>query len=264
MLSRLLTRKEQTVLLAFAASICVGAAALYVHGGNAVPASDGDGVAAAPVAVPAVFERIDAPPAAPEVERFAPEETPLQVIAVAVEGAVRRPGVYRMAPEARVQDLIDMAGGATEDADLTDLNRAAPLIDGTTVTAPYRSEQRIEDGKLVLKRRASAAALNLPAYTISGSRQAHVVPLGGKAAATPASTQSDSTAAQQPGGALVNINRATAAELQALPGIGPTLAGRIVAQREFAPFQSAEDLMKVPGIGEKRLETLRPLVTVQP
>jgi competence protein ComEA len=60
----------------------------------------------------------------------------------------------------------------------------------------------------------------------------------------------------------ININRATAVELQALPGIGPKLAERIVETRAQQPFKSVDDLRRVPGIGAKTLERLRPFVTV--
>jgi competence protein ComEA len=62
---------------------------------------------------------------------------------------------------------------------------------------------------------------------------------------------------------LINLNRATAAELDRLPGIGPVLAARIVAERENKPFARIEDLRRVSGIGPKKLEALRPLVTVE-
>ncbi len=65
------------------------------------------------------------------------------------------------------------------------------------------------------------------------------------------------------GGGLVNINRATAAELQAIPGIGPVIAGRIVAYRgENGPFRKADELMQVPGVGERTFARIAPLVTV--
>jgi competence protein ComEA len=59
----------------------------------------------------------------------------------------------------------------------------------------------------------------------------------------------------------LNINTANAEALQALPGIGPLLADRIVADREaHGPFRTPEDLLRVPGIGPKRWERIRPLV----
>jgi competence protein ComEA len=65
------------------------------------------------------------------------------------------------------------------------------------------------------------------------------------------------------GGGLISLNRATAAELEGLPGVGPVLAGRIVAHRDQnGPFSAVEDLLEVPGIGEAKLAAIRDLVTV--
>ena len=66
------------------------------------------------------------------------------------------------------------------------------------------------------------------------------------------------------GGGLVNINRATAAELQTIPGIGPVIAERIVAHRgEHGPFRQVDELMLVAGVGERTLARIAPLVTVR-
>jgi competence protein ComEA len=65
-------------------------------------------------------------------------------------------------------------------------------------------------------------------------------------------------------GARLDINTATAAELEALPGIGPALAGRIVAYREgHGPFSTVEELLNVDGIGAKTLAGLQPFVAVR-
>ena len=66
-------------------------------------------------------------------------------------------------------------------------------------------------------------------------------------------------------GEKLDLNRASAEELRKLPGIGEKLSGAIVARREeLGPFQSVEELLQIPGIGEKRLAAIRDLVTVEP
>lgn len=78
---------------------------------------------------------------------------------------------------------------------------------------------------------------------------------GGAAAGGPAASPGPGAAA------LVDLNRAGPAELDALPGIGPVLAGRIIRHREaHGPFHEPEDLLAVPGIGPRLLERLRPRV----
>jgi len=68
----------------------------------------------------------------------------------------------------------------------------------------------------------------------------------------------------QPGEPLIDVNRASLAELQRLPGIGPALAGKMIEARERDPFRAIEDLRRVKGIGVKTLEAIKPFVVIQP
>lgn len=167
-----------------------------------------------------------APPAAsvttlPEVTSST--TAPARVL-VHVVGAVARAGVVELVDGARVHDAIDAAGGATGDADLAQLNLAAPVADGQRVAVP-------RFGEVLAPAAAGGAA-------------------GGGTGGVDAS-------------GLVNLNTATGAQLEELPGIGPTLAEAIIAERERSGgFEKVEDLQKVRGIGEKRFAELRELVTV--
>jgi competence protein ComEA len=141
-------------------------------------------------------------------------------IIVDVAGAVRRPGVYEFAAGDRVIDAIERAGGALPKSDLSLLNLAAPLTDGTQILVP--------------KRGPPAAGAALPG-----------TPTGGAAAG------------------MININTATATELEALSGIGEVLAATIVEYRtQNGPFASVDDLLDVSGIGPATLEEIRDQVTV--
>ncbi len=153
--------------------------------------------------------------------------TPIPLM-VYVSGAVARPDVYALAPQSIVKNAIEAAGGATAEADLTRLNLARPLQNGEQVHVPQKGEE------------------NLPPS-----------PTSGEAPPTPSPVQPP-----QPG-AKINVNTATAAELEQLPGIGPVLAQRIVEYREaHGPFQSIEDIKKVSGIGEAKFEQIKDLITV--
>jgi competence protein ComEA len=147
-------------------------------------------------------------------------------VVVHVAGAVARPGVVTLPTKSRVVDAIEAAGGAQPDADLDRLNLATALTDGQRVAVPVRGQ---------------------PAP-----------PLEATAAPAP-----DGTDAAPSASAPVNLNTATAQELEALPGIGPTLAQAIIEERDRAGgFRSVEDLRRVHGIGDARFAQVQPLVTV--
>ena len=148
---------------------------------------------------------------------------PERSLAVHVAGQVRRAGLVELPPGSRVADALRAAGGPLPGADLDAVNLARKLADGEQVRVPARGEAP-----------AGAAAPPLP----------------GAAGSPPA-----------PGG-LVNLNTATLAELEALPGVGQVTAERIIAYRTAHPFTSVEELRQVEGIGERRYETLKGLVTV--
>lgn len=151
-------------------------------------------------------------------------------VVVHVAGAVRRPGLVQLPPGSRVADALDAAGGATRRADPASVNLARPLVDGE---------------QIVLARRGGAPA----------AAQA-----GGTPAGTPAVAPG---AAPADAATPVDLNVATLEQLDALPGIGPVLAQRILDWRAAnGRFSSVDELGEVSGIGEATLADLRPLVRV--
>jgi competence protein ComEA len=157
--------------------------------------------------------------------RSATTRTSTASLLVHVVGAVRASGVVELSPGARVRDAVAAAGGPADDADLQQMNLAAPVADGQRIAVP-----RIGEAAPPL-----AAASTPPGAAPSGSL---------------------------PAGPL-NLNSATATELEALPGIGPTLADAIVREREkLGGFKQIDDLKQVRGIGDARFADIRDLVTV--
>jgi competence protein ComEA len=139
---------------------------------------------------------------------------------VHVAGAVRRPGVYRLATGARVQDAVRRAGGARPGADVNAINLAAKVADGQQVVVPVRA--------------ARGTGTVAAAGTAAG-------------AATPG-------AASGP----VSLNSATPEQLDTLDGVGPATARKIIEWRtQHGGFRSVADLAQVPGIGPKKLAALR-------
>jgi competence protein ComEA len=260
-----MTRREQLLLLGVGLSICMGAAALYVHGrASLVKGPESEIVKAAPFqeakAIP--LEPVPVPAPAPKepLVLLAPPAKPEPEFAVSAAGAVQEPGLYKLKEGARVQELLDAAQGTRDDADLSDINLAARLIDGTTLTVPSRGSSRREGTKLTIRSGESAAALNPPQYTISGWRDIEVkrsdeIPAG---AAPP---RANGAAGAPPG--PIDLNTATQEMLDSLPGIGPKIAEKIIAYRARVPFKTVDDLANVSGIGPKKLEALRSQVTVQ-
>jgi competence protein ComEA len=105
---------------------------------------------------------------------------------------------------------------------------------------------------------ANLAGINLAAG-LTDSQQVYVPSVG----ETPPVANRGSPAGQTINDALLNLNTATAPELERLPGIGPSLAKAIVEYREtHGPFQHAEDLLGVPGIGPAKMAQIEDLVTV--
>ena len=177
-------------------------------------------------------------------------------VRVHVAGAVNNPGVYTLPAQGRAVDAIAAASGAAADADLDRVNLAGALSDGVQIYVPHRGEtaapaQIQPNGGTANAGQGNAA--NGAAQ--NGASQGGTQP-------QPARTLTPAGTAQK-GSTPVNINTATAEELQTLPRIGPAMAQRIIAWREaHGGFRSVDELDAVPGIGPSMLENLRPLVMV--
>jgi len=176
-------------------------------------------------------------------------------VRVHVAGAVNNPGVYTLPAQGRAVDAIAAASGAAADADLDRVNLAGALSDGVQIYVPHRGET------------AAPAQIQPNGGTANAGQgnAANGAAQNGAAqnnAPQPARTLTPAGSAQK-GSTPVNINTATAEELQTLPRIGPAMAQRIIAWREaHGGFHSVDELDAVPGIGPSMLENLRPLVTV--
>ncbi|MDE3091565.1 MAG: helix-hairpin-helix domain-containing protein [Chloroflexota bacterium] len=151
----------------------------------------------------------------------------LASIIVDVRGAVAKPGVYTLAAGSRVQDALAQAGDVLPNAETRNLNLARRLNDGEQIYIPTIGEATTAPPAPTGK----SAQLNAPTKT----------PLG-----------------------KINVNTATLEELDALPGIGPSIAQRIIDYRnQNGSFKKIDDLKKVRGVGDALFDQIRDLVTLQ-
>lgn len=166
-----------------------------------------------------------------------------KTIRVQVSGAVLEPGIYDLPADSRAEAAIAAAGGLAEAADTERVNMVRKLRDGMLLQVPAL---KAGGGKKAAQRVAGGASGNAAdAY--------------GKNAAA---KRGGSKLSAQGSAGRVRINSASVSELQSLPGVGPALAQRIIAERSRGRFASAEDLLRVSGIGKAKLEKMRAYVEV--
>lgn len=141
-----------------------------------------------------------------------------------IKGAVKKPGVYDVHQGERVIDLIEKAGGLTNKADTASINFAMKIGDEMAIYIPEKGGQGPPAGQI------------------------------------PVSGGGESTGNSQ----KVNLNSASASELETLPGIGPSKSAAIIEFRETSgAFKTVDDLKLISGIGDKTFEKLRELITVK-
>ena len=147
---------------------------------------------------------------------------------VHITGAVNNPGVYELPKGKRVIDAVKIAGNTKSNANPDAVNLATPIFDGQKIVIPYIIEG--EETNLLLNSDTNISSQQYNYYKTDN---------------------------------LININNCTSWELEALDGIGPTLAQRIIDYRnKNGLFKKIEEIRNVPGIGEKKFNTIKEMITV--
>lgn len=153
-----------------------------------------------------------------------------ELVIVHITGAVKTPGIVKLPEGARIEDAIDKAGGLTEDADISDVNLAYVLEDGIKIKIPTISEEKNEE--III----NSSGEGIVEKEISNNSE----------------------------NKIININKANETDLQTLPGIGASLAGRIVEYRNSnGKFNEIEDIKNVSGIGDSKYENIKNLICVK-
>lgn len=142
-----------------------------------------------------------------------------------IDGCVNKPGVYSFKKDDRIKDIVELAGGFTQDADTKSVNLAMKLKDEMKVYIPSKTET------------SKAQNNNIESSDIV-------------------------TIKDNNSNSLVNINTADSNKLQTLPGIGPSKAKKIIEFREKNQFKKIEEIKNVDGIGDKTFESLKSLITI--
>lgn len=161
------------------------------------------------------------------------ETTDTEKIVVHIMGAVKNEGIVELNEGARVSDAINSAGGLAEDADMSKINLAYVLEDGVKIRIPSINDEPTEEY-----------------ITTDGVEIVE------------SSSQTTQNGGNSKSG-LININTANETELDSLPGIGPSIAAKIINYREEnGDFASIEDIKNVNGIGDSKFEELKDLICV--
>ena len=156
------------------------------------------------------------------------------IVIIHITGSVKNPGIVKLKEGSRIEDAIESAGGLTENADITKVNLAYVVEDGTKIKIPSASEEDIGDEDIIDSK--SGDNIIIEENTVSSNN----------------STQT------------ININKATEKEFETLPGIGPSLASKIIEYRnQNGKFESIEDIKNINGIGDNKYEKIKDLITVK-
>lgn len=160
------------------------------------------------------------------------EKNDEEIVVVHIIGEVNNPGVVTLPEGSRIIDAINMAGGKTEEADLSKINLAYIVEDGTQIYIP-RINENLNQVNLISDGAGIGVIIN------------------------------DSNVEENKVDAKVNINTANKEKLETLPGIGETTAQKIIDYRESnGKFKTIEDIKNVSGIGEAKYESLKDKITV--
>jgi competence protein ComEA len=188
-------------------------------------------VAAVPTVPPTVKPTPTPKAGAAPTATIAPSPTPDGIIKIFITGEVKKPGVYEMREGDRIIDAVKAAGGFTGAADQNQVDQAQRVKDEMRIEIPAKPPT------------PDPASTAQPGQDSAVQSQTQVVPT-----ATPADSR-------------ININTASAAELDTLPGIGAVLSQRIVDYRtKNGPFHSLDDLRKVQGLSASEIEKIKDLI----
>ena len=156
-----------------------------------------------------------------------------EMIVVHITGEVKKPGVVRVKEGSRIEDIIEAAGGLTENADITNINLAYVVEDGVKIKIPAVGDDELSKESYIIE------GMGENSNIVEGNIENHSK-------------------------SLININIATQSELETLPGIGPSIASRIIEYRnQNGKFKKIDDIKNVTGIGNNKFEKIKEFIKVK-
>lgn len=162
-----------------------------------------------------------------------PDKKKENTIIVHITGEVKNAGIIELPEESRIADAIEQAGGVTEEADLDQVNLAFVLSDGQKIYIPNKKEREANEEKAYITAESGNNVI-IKDKVEGGKKQ------------------------------KVNINEAKQEDFEELPGIGPSIAKKIIEYREQnGKFTSIDELQEVKGIGEAKFENIKEYITVK-
>ncbi|MBP3831147.1 MAG: helix-hairpin-helix domain-containing protein [Clostridia bacterium] len=165
------------------------------------------------------------------------EDKEEEMMAIHVTGEVKNPGVVKVKQGSRIEDIIEAAGGLTENADITNVNLAFEVEDGMKIRIPSNDEGNENEGNII---------------------EHYITQDSGKGVIVSEDKSSENLSL------VININTANETELEQLPGIGASIAGRIIDYRnKNGKFKAIEDIKNVTGIGETKFEKIKDFIKVK-
>ena len=204
---------------------------------------------------------------AQQVQKLAEQPAVAEVqeikITVCVSGAVVKPGLYEVKKGSRAQQVIELAGGVTEEADMDKVNLAQLCKDGGHIKVPRLSKARMKKLATEKNVRTSINGGMEKLRKNGGTTYADMGTDAGQGAGTEETVVATNPERKyypgnkKPGEAQISLNSASEAELTQLPGVGAATARRIVTFRNQHRFQSIEDIMKIPGIGPAKFAKMK-------
>lgn len=158
-------------------------------------------------------------------------------ITIHMIGEVKNTGILTLEEGARISDAIEQAGGATKEADLNEINLAYELQDGEQIYVPNKKDKE------------------------KSTQEEYITKESGN---NVVKGKNESSTNKKGGGRKVNINEASQSELETLPGIGPSIANRIIEYRtQNGKFEKIEDLQNVKGIGDSKFANVKDNITIK-